>query len=181
MKLTVYDICQLYLKQGQVPYGNEGVSQLNHALQCATLAEAANQPNEMVVACLLHDLGHLLHNYGMDATDRKIDDRHEHRAIPYLKSLFRPAILELIRLHVEAKRYCCAVEPTYWSQLSAGSKETLQLQGGIFSREAAQAFIAQPYAEAAVQLRRWDDHSKVAGSVTPDFDHFRRKIEVCVL
>ncbi len=181
MKLTIPDICELYLKPGQVPYGNEGVSQLDHALQCATLAEAANQPDEMVVACLLHDLGHLLHHYGMDATDCKIDDRHEHRAIPYLKSLFCPAVLEPIRLHVEAKRYCCAVEPTYWSQLSLGSKETLQLQGGVFSREAAQAFMAQPYAEAAVQLRRWDDQAKVVGLVTPNFAHFRRRMETCML
>jgi phosphonate degradation associated HDIG domain protein len=181
MKLTISKIFQLYHEQGQIPYGNEGVSQLDHALQCAALAEAANQSDEMVVACLLHDLGHLLHNYGVDATDRKIDDRHEYRAIPYLTLLFCPAVLEPIRLHVEAKRYCCAMEPSYWSQLSAGSKETLQLQGGIFSSEAAKAFIAQPYAREAVQLRRWDDQSKVVGLVTPDFAHFRCRMEACVL
>ena len=181
MKLTMSEICQLYLQQGQVPYGNEGVSQLDHALQCATLAETANQSDEMVVACLLHDLGHLLHSYGMDATDRNIDDRHEYRAIPALKSLFRPAVLEPIRLHVEAKRYCCAIDPSYWSQLSVGSKETLQLQGGIFSSEAAKAFIAQPFAKAAVQLRRWDDRAKAVGLATPDFAHFRCRMEACML
>ncbi|MBD3883511.1 phosphohydrolase [Phormidium tenue FACHB-886] len=179
MNLTA--IFQLYLERGKAPYENGGISQLDHALQSATLAEAANQPDEMIAACLFHDLGHLLHSYGTRAADNGINDRHEYRAIPSLSTLFSPTVWQPVRLHVEAKRYCCAVDPTYWERLSAGSKETLALQGGVFSDAAAAAFIKRPYAEAAVQLRRWDDQAKAIGLVTPDLEHFRCKLEACVL
>ena len=42
------------------PYGLEAINQLEHALQCANLAELAGETSETIVACLLHDLGHLL-------------------------------------------------------------------------------------------------------------------------
>ena len=181
MSLTISEICQLYTLKGQLPYGNAGVNQLEQALQFATLAEAANQPDETIAACLLHDLGHLLHDFGMRAADKGIDDRHEYRVIPYLQSLFSPAVTEPIRLHVEAKRYLCAIELTYWNKLSSGSQETLTLQGGIFSDAAAQNFIAQPYAKAAVQLRLWDDKAKVVGLKTPNLEHFTRVLSACIL
>lgn len=182
MALTIPDICQLYLHKGNLPYGKAGVNQLEHGLQCATLAEAANQSDETIVACLLHDLGHLLHDFGViRAASRGIDDRHEYRAIPYLSSLFSPAVLEPIRLHVQAKRYLCAVDPTYWHKLSTGSKETLELQGGVFSEKEAAAFIDRPYAKEAVQLRQWDDRAKVISLKTPDIEHFARAMYACAL
>ena len=94
MPLTVAQILQLYAEQGKIPYGDEPVSQLEHALQCATLAETAAESPEMILACLLHDLGHLLHHLGRDVGEQGIDDRHEYRVIPYLKPLFEPAVLE---------------------------------------------------------------------------------------
>lgn len=180
-KLTIPDIFKLYRERGNLPYGNEAVSQLDHALQCATLATAAGQPPEMIAACLLHDLGHLLHNFDVDATERGIDDRHELRAIPCLQALFSLAVLEPIRLHVQAKRYLCAVDRNYWSTLSDGSKDTLQWQGGIFSEVAAHAFMSQPYAEEAVRLRLWDDQAKVVGLETPELVYFAPMLEACLL
>lgn len=181
MNLTIPEICELFLCKGQLPYGTGGVNQLQHALQCATLAQVANQSKEMIVACLLHDLGHLLHNFGGRAADQGIDDRHEYLVISYLSSLFSPAVTEPIRLHVQAKRYLCCVDPTYWNQLSVGSKETLNLQGEIFSDEAAKAFIEQPYAREAVKLRQWDDRAKVVGLKTLDLEDFTRAMYACAL
>lgn len=178
---SISDICQRFRDCGQRPYGSAPITQLEHALQCAALAEAADQPNEMIAACLLHDLGHLLHTLGNRAADQGIDDRHEYRVIPYLKPLFGPAVLEPIRFHVQAKRYLCAVDPTYWNSLSSGSKETLALQGGIFSDAEASAFISQPYAREAVQLRRWDDQAKIVGLSTPDLEHFVKTLSACRL
>jgi predicted HD phosphohydrolase len=37
--------------------GAEAVSQLEHALQCADLAETAGADDDLVLACLLHDVG----------------------------------------------------------------------------------------------------------------------------
>jgi phosphonate degradation associated HDIG domain protein len=181
MQPQLNQILEILKTKGNTQYGREAVSQLEHALQCATLAEMGDRSPELITACLLHDLGHLLHNLGEDVADRGLDDRHEYRAIPLLQTLFQPAVTEPIRLHVDAKRYLCAVEPTYWDTLSPASKRSLELQGGIFSAEAAALFIAQPYAEDAVQLRLWDDCAKVADLPTPDLEHFTPILVSCVI
>ncbi len=172
MQHSLTDILDLLTTKGCAQYGQEAVSQLEHALQCATLAETANRSDDLITACLLHDFGHLVHNLGENAAVRGLDDRHEYRAIPFLQSLFSPAVTEPIRLHVEAKRYLCAVDPAYWASLSPASQRSLELQGGIFSPTAAAEFIQQPYAKDAVQLRIWDDRAKVAHLKTPPLEHF---------
>lgn len=172
MPHTLTTLLDLYRQRGQAQYGGEAVSQLDHALQCAALAEQAEQPPEMIAACLFHDLGHLVHHLGDDPARRGLDDRHEHRAIPVLAPLFPAAVTRPIQLHVEAKRYLCAVDEAYWAALSPTSKRSLELQGGVLSPAAATAFIQQPYANQAVQLRRWDDLAKVPNQDTPDLEHF---------
>lgn len=181
MKPSLEAITHLLTQKGTTMYGREAVSQLEHALQCATLAESAGKSNEMITACLLHDLGHLIHNLGEQAADEGIDDRHEYCAIPYLRHLFSEDVTEPIRLHVDAKRYLCFAEKEYWATLSAASKRSLELQGGIFSSVEAEAFISQPYAEDAVQLRIWDDKAKVPSKMTPNLAHFTQMMAACAL
>jgi phosphonate degradation associated HDIG domain protein len=166
---TLIDILR---DRGHAQYDSEAVSQLAHALQCATLAEQHGSSPALISACLLHDIGHLLHGLGDDTTLRGIDDRHEYRAIPALRNLFPPAVTEPIRMHVAAKRYLCAVDEAYWQGLSTASKRSLELQGGIFTPEAAAMFIAKPYAQDAVRLRQWDDRAKAPEARTPALDHF---------
>jgi len=172
MPYTLNYLLTLYRDRGQAQYGGEAINQLEHALQCATLAEADGQSAELIAACLLHDLGHLIYPLGDDPALRGIDDRHEYRAIPVLEKRFPAAVTGPIQLHVEAKRYLCAVDEDYWGALSTASKRSLELQGGVFSSAAADAFIQQPHASAAVQLRRWDDQAKVPHLATPDLEHF---------
>jgi len=170
--MSLQKILTILDQQGKARYGTEAVSQLQHALQSATLAMESEVGPELITAALLHDFGHLVHNLGEDAAERGIDDRHEYRALGFLKSLFGSAVTEPIRLHVNAKRYLCAVDNTYWDDLSPASKRSLILQGGIYSEAEAAAFIAQPHAPAAVALRRWDDLAKVPELVTPTLDAF---------
>jgi phosphonate degradation associated HDIG domain protein len=172
MHHTLPTLLDLYRQRGQAQYGGEAVSQLEHSLQCATLAEEAGQSAEMIAACLFHDLGHLIHHLGENVAQHGIDDRHEYRAIPVLEKLFPGAVTVPIQLHVAAKRYLCAVDGDYWDSLSPASKRSLELQGGAFSPVAAANFIQQPHAEQAVQLRRWDDLAKVPNLPTPDLEHF---------
>lgn len=153
---------EILLTRGGRQYGGEAVTQLEHALQCAYLSEQANASSEMIAACLFHDLGHLL--------DGSIP--HEYRALGVLGSLFTQDVTEPIRLHVEAKRYLCFVDSQYWSSLSPASQASLITQGGIFTSNAAAKFKAQPYAEAAIQLRSWDELAKVPSLPTPDLEHF---------
>lgn len=172
MKPTIEDMIRLFSESGSQMYGGEAVSQLEHALQCAALAEAAGETKELVIACLFHDLGHLIHDLAENAVESGLNDHHEYRAIPLLRQLFPPAVTEPIRLHVEAKRYLCAVKPGYWESLSPTSQRSLELQGGVFSHESAQNFICQPYAADAVQLRIYDDQAKVVDLSIPDLNHF---------
>jgi phosphonate degradation associated HDIG domain protein len=158
--------------KGGRAYEGEGVSQLEHALQSAQHAERAGAPAELVCAALLHDIGHLLNDRGETPTLRGVDDRHQYAALPFLRNVFPEAVLEPIRLHVDAKRYLCATRPGYHEKLSEDSKRSLELQGGIFSRAEAERFIGQPYASEAVKVRLWDDAAKVAGAATPDLAHF---------
>lgn len=166
---------------GHEQYGSEPVSQLEHALQCATLASHANASKSLVVACLLHDVGHLIHNLGEDIAAKGLDDRHECRAVLYLAPKFPAAITEPIRLHVDAKRYLCAVNPDYWQSLSFASKRSLELQGGIFSPQEASRFIQRPYAKDAVQLRIWDDQAKVPGQQTLNLNDFQPVLKQVVV
>eukprot|EP01041_Mallomonas_annulata_P024182 gene24182-44867_t len=150
MALSLEDITQLLATRGVNQYGREAVSQLEHALQCAQWAEKSGETPATVVAALLHDLGHLLAPGGDTAEQ---DDLHQYMAIPFLRGLLSDAVLEPIRLHVDAKRFLCAREPGYLEALSPDSKRSLHLQGGVFDSAQASAFEALPYAMDAVRLR----------------------------
>jgi phosphonate degradation associated HDIG domain protein len=174
-------IVDLLEQAGSRRYGSERVNQLEHALQCAGLAESEGADDALTTACLLHDLGHLMHDLGEDAAVRGIDDRHQFRALHMLRRHFGETVLEPVRLHVDAKRYLCAVQPGYWDALSPGSKRSLELQGGVLPPEAARRFIEQPYGRDAARLRAWDDRAKVPGKATPGLDYFARIMERCAL
>ncbi len=172
---SVNELLALYESRGSAMYGGEPVTQLAHALQCAHLAEQAGEPPETIVAALLHDVGHMVMETGHESDPAK-DDLHQYLALPFLRSLFQPAsetaVLEPIRLHVDAKRYLCWAEPAYWAALSPASKASLELQGGRFDDVQAAAFIALPHVATAVRLRRYDDWAKVPGLGTPGIGHF---------
>ena len=147
-------------------YGGEAVTQLEHALQCASLAQTAGATPALVIAALLHDLGHLADS----GNDEKIP--HGKLAARLLSGLFGRDVTEPIRLHIDAKRYLCATDSSYWSTLSDASKRSLEWQGGLFSRQDAENFIEQPYSNDAIRLRLWDDAAKVPGAPTPALEAF---------
>ena len=180
MALSVQDIAVLFEVRGREMYGREAVSQLEHALQCAQLAEDAGAGPELVSACLLHDLGHLLAAPKGEMRD-DVDDVHQYFALPFLRGVFPDAVLEPMRLHVDAKRWLCAAEPAYWDGLSVASKHSLELQGGFFVESEAKKFIEQPHASEAVLLRRWDDMAKTPGKATPPLRHYLSVLESCEL
>ncbi len=181
MDMTLAGIKALFDAKGGRQYSGEPVSQLEHALQSAQLAEQAGAGAELITASLLHDLGHMSNELGETPTLRGIDDRHQFHGVSALKGLFPKAVLTPIRLHVDAKRYLCAIDPAYWASLSDDSKRSLELQGGAFSPEQAAKFIAQSFARDAVELRRWDDRAKAAGIITPDFAHYEQTMRACAL
>jgi phosphonate degradation associated HDIG domain protein len=177
MSLSIQDIVQLYQSKGHEQYDGEPVTQLQHALQSAFLAERAGAESALITASLLHDIGHLLDDFGPTPSNLGIDDVHQYRCLPFLRPLFDDAILESIKLHVDAKRYLCATQSGYIDNLSEDSVRSLALQGGVFTKEQADQFAALPHAAHAVALRRWDDVAKSATLQTPDLMHFVAHME----
>jgi phosphonate degradation associated HDIG domain protein len=179
--LSLQDIETVFARRGAEQYSGEPVTQLEHALQSAALAEAEGADDELVTAALLHDLGHLLQELGETPSLRGVDDVHQYAALPFLRGLFGERVLGGICLHVDAKRYLCATRPDYHDALSQDSKRSLKLQGGVFDAAQAQAFIAQPGAPDAVRLRLWDDRAKIAGLATPPLSHYLARARRCAL
>lgn len=147
----------------------ESVSAIAHALQCAQLAEWAGADAPLVAAALLHDIGHFTD--GLPADDAQ-DDRHEHRALPWLSRAFGPAVTEPIRLHVAAKRYLVATDAAYLNGLSPASRHSLALQGGPMGVAERSAFEHEPHAPQAIWLRRWDDAAKDPARTTPPLGYY---------
>ena len=177
MALSLNDIRSLFEQYGNLAYSGEPVTQLEHALQSGSLAEEAGASDELVAAAFLHDLGHLLNLQGDTPTERGIDDLHQYFALPFLRPVLSDAVLEPIRLHVDAKRCLCAIDDAYFGQLSADSVRSLELQVGIFSQAEAEAFLQKPYAEDALRLRKWDDRAKEANRLTPTLEHYLALVE----
>ncbi|MBN8889127.1 MAG: HD domain-containing protein, partial [Rhodospirillales bacterium] len=165
---------------GHHRYGLHDITQIQHALQAALLAEQAGDPDALVAAALLHDIGHMVHDLGENPAAEGIDDRHEEVGHAFLAGLFGPQVAEPVRLHVAAKRYLCATEADYFGRLSPDSVLSLSLQGGPMSPAEAAAFAALPHAAAAVRLRRYDEAAKVKGLATPDVQPFLPYVARCL-
>lgn len=151
-------------------YG-ERVNMLDHSLLAANKAQRAGASREQVVACLLHDIGHLLG----DAGEWGLAD-HANTGAEFLQQLLPPGVVEPIRLHVDAKRFLVATDPTYRDALSKASQQSLLEQGGPFTSEECHAFSASAWAAEAVALRRFDDAGK--GTETPPrLEEFRPFVE----
>jgi [1-hydroxy-2-(trimethylamino)ethyl]phosphonate dioxygenase len=172
---TLDEIRAAFARRGNDTYG-EGVSQLEHALQCALCAERDGAVPALVAATLLHDIGHLVHGLPQDIADRGIDAQHESLGSAWLSRHFGPDVTEPVRLHVAAKRYLATTEAGYFELLSPASVQSLRLQGGLMSDAECARFAAEPFAADAVKLRRWDDEGKTVGAQTPDFAHFERYV-----
>ena len=176
--MTVADeIFAVYARHGSQAYFGEDVNMSEHGLQAAYFAQNEQAADALVVAALLHDVGHLTESVPANIAEWTRDARHERSGSRWLARHFGPEVSEPVRLHVPAKRYLCATEPAYSEQLSEASVITLKLQGGPMSPAEIAAFEAEPYWRDAVRVRRWDDQGKVAGLKTPGFEHYRPLIE----
>jgi phosphonate degradation associated HDIG domain protein len=171
------ELASIYLDRGAAAYFGEPVTVTEHSLQAAHFAQKFNAADALVLAALLHDVGHLIGNASNDIADWKIDMRHEVSGSKWLSLRFGPSVSEPVRLHVPAKRYLCATDPAYFGKLSPASVVTLRLQGGPMSEAEVRAFEAEHFFREAVLLRRCDEEAKVAGLATPDFSHYRPLIE----
>jgi phosphonate degradation associated HDIG domain protein len=158
MRQTVREI---FIKRGGQPYASEPVTQLQHAIQSAMLAEEEEAPPHLIVAAFLHDIGHILSAHEVPQGNyHNLDDAHEIKGYHWLMDCFGASIAEPIRLHVSAKRYLCSTETGYFDTLTPTSKQSFEEQGGYMDAEEIRLFEQNPFANEAIALRRWDDRAK---------------------
>jgi phosphonate degradation associated HDIG domain protein len=171
------DILTLYASQGTQAYFGERVSMAEHGLQAAHFARAEAAPEALVVAALLHDIGHLLEHVPESIEEWTHDARHEEIGARWLAQHFNAAVCEPVRLHVPAKRYLCATDAAYFARLSDASVHTLKLQGGPMSAHEVAHFETQRFWREALRVRHWDDQGKVAGLKTLALSDYAPLIE----
>ncbi len=180
MSEVIDEIFRVFREQGSGAYLGEPISLTEHMLQSASAAERDGAPPRLVAAALLHDYGHFIHDLPEDSAEHGVDTRHEEVAHAFLSAHFGPEVAEPIRMHVAAKRYLCAIEPSYMAELSPASILSLELQGGPYSPAEVAAFEASPHAEDAVRLRSYDDIGKVPGLATPGLEHYRAVLHAAI-
>ena len=160
----------IFESEGANAYLGETVTTAQHMVQAAVQAQQMQADDALVASALLHDIGYFT-DVRMSADEK--DREHDQAGAAFLKAHFGPEVTEPMRLHVQAKRYLCAVEPSYWNKLSKASVRTLEVQGGPMNAEEVAAFEANVHHKAAVQLRKFDDKGKVADQTLPSFTSFR--------
>lgn len=175
---TTRFIMGLYRQFGDEDYIGEPVSQLEHMCQCAQLAEAEGDDEEVILAAFFHDIGHFCehimevkHMDGYGIVD------HEKLGADFLRSKgFSAKIASLVQNHVQAKRYLTYRHPEYYEKLSEASRKTLEFQGGRMSLEEAKAFEADPLFDLHIKLRGWDEKAKLENQPLPSLDKYSTMI-----
>jgi len=162
-------LADIFERRGAEEYLGEPVTMAEHMLQGAWFAEREKASDELVAAALLHDVGHFTSEFGAYSPDDTEDKHHDDAGAEVLAPFFPPLVTECVRLHVSAKRYLCATDPSYDAKLSPASRHTLSLQGGPMNEEEIEEFRSSPFYEEAVRVRLWDEAGKVAGMKTRSF------------
>ncbi len=176
--MSVYqEIVQLFDNQGGAQYLGEAVTMKNHMLQCGDLAKLDGACDELIVAALTHDIGHLLIQDAARLQDLGVDAHHDDVGADWLAERFPRSVSESVRLHVAAKRYLVTTDPSYAAKLSQASIYTLKMQGGLMNDGEIQEFLSHPHYQDAIQVRLWDDQAKKPDAPSLELSEFRSEIE----
>lgn len=167
----------IFERRGGEEYLGEPVTMAQHMLQGAALAERAGKPERIIVAALLHDIGHFTSEFGTYHPDDTHDRHHEEAGAEVLEAFFPSVVTDCVRYHVAAKRYLCATRPEYFGRLSAASVHTLNLQGGPMDADEVAAFERNPNLSEIIEVRYLDDAGKHADMKTPDFAHYAPMVQ----
>jgi phosphonate degradation associated HDIG domain protein len=165
-------LARVFAERGAEEYLGEPVTIAEHMLQGAMLAEKEEAGDELVAAALLHDIGHFTGAFGTYSPADTEDRHHDEEGARLLAPFFPAVIVECVRLHVAAKRYLCATDPSYLTKLSSASVHTLSLQGGPMDAQEVAAFRLNPFHREAVRVRLWDEGGKRPDVGTPPFAHY---------
>lgn len=167
----------IFERRGGEEYLGEPVTMAQHMLQGATFAEQQGLREEVIVAALLHDIGHFTSEFGTYSPDDTEDRFHEEAGAKVLAAFFPSIVTDCVRHHVAAKRYLCATDPAYFDRLSDASVHSLNLQGGPMGEDEVAAFAQNPNLADILQVRFLDEAGKEPDMNTPDFAHFAPMVQ----
>jgi 2-amino-1-hydroxyethylphosphonate dioxygenase (glycine-forming) len=172
------EIMSFYEQHGGEEYAGEKLTQLEHMVQAAQLAEEQGYDDEVILAAFLHDVGHICEaGHGDNEMDGFGIKDHEEIGAEFLKAKgFSKRIVRLVQSHVEAKRYLTLRNPSYYDQLSEASKKTLEYQGGRMQEEEAASFEKYPLFDLIIKMRKWDEQAKIEHKPIPDLTRYRQMI-----
>ena len=170
-------LADIFARRGDEEYLGEPVTMAQHMLQAATIADQKTLPEEVIVAALLHDIGHFTSEFGTYHPDDTEDRHHEEAGAEVLAPFFPALVTDCVQHHVAAKRYLCATRPDYLNRLSDASRHTLELQGGPMDPAEVVAFETNPNVERIVQVRYLDEAAKDPNLITPSFAYFAPMVQ----
>ena len=170
-------LADIFERRGGEEYLGEPVTMAEHMLQGATMAEAQGLEEDVIVAALLHDIGHFTSEFGTYHPDDTEDRHHEDAGAEVLSEFFPSVVIDCVKYHVAAKRYLCATRPDYFNRLSDASIHTLSLQGGPMDPDEVAAFEANPNLQKIIQVRYLDEAGKRPDMDTPSFSHFAQMVQ----
>lgn len=174
---TVRDVLRPLIEQGEFRSSRQAVSPLQHALQAASFAERERAGAPLIVAALLHDVGHLLRRVPVAARFQGIDDSHEHLGARWLRAWFDTNVTEPVAMHVQAKRYLCTLDPDYIGQLSVAARASYERQGGSMSVSEIRQFEQRPGFRESLRVRRWSDAARTPRLVPRPLEHFAAYVQ----
>ena len=176
-KKKVNHLFSYYEKYGSEDYIGEPVSQVEHMIQAAMLAEQDNQPRSVILAALFHDIGHLVQyeaDCNLDTMNKYGVKNHENIGLNLLKNNNIPyPIPQLVENHVKVKKYKVYKYPEYYKVLSDASKKTLEYQGGPMTETEANAFEKDPLFKKSLLIRLYDDKAKIKGLTLKPLEYYK--------
>ena len=180
-KENIVDVIEsIFEKYGADSYLGEPVTMAEHMLQTAKVAEESGGDKYDIIAGLLHDIGHYIHEFDEDCLAQGQDNFHEEAGGEMLERFFPDTVVDPVRFHVAAKRYLCTVEPSYYDELSEASIHSLNLQGGKMNDDEVAEMESNPNLKRIIFMRRSEEKGKELGKQIHDFAHYKPLIQEIV-
>ena len=176
----ISDLTDWYKVSGQNKY-DEVVTISDHMLQAATIAHDEGASKTDVLSCLFHDIGHMIIDEDENYIKEDRNKYHETVAADYLSKIFIDDVIGPIKNHVNAKRWLCSTDKTYYDLLSPASKQSFEEQGGYMTVKEMEAFSSSKYFHHAIKVREIDDRAKIKDKQTNSIQFYRDYIIDCLI